>query len=131
MVIATSFWDILWTMLLVFAWIAFFMLLFYALADLFSRRDCSGWKKAAWILFMLVMPFIGVLSYFIANGDAMAERRLGEAQAAQSATDDYIRSVAGSSGPTDQIASAKGLLDSGAITPEEYEQLKARALSGS
>jgi predicted PurR-regulated permease PerM len=128
MIVASTFLDVLWTMLLVFAWISFFMLLFYALADLFSRHDASGWKKAVWIVFMLVLPFVGVLSYFIANGSAMAERRMGEAQAAQAATDEYIRQVAGTSTPADEIATAKQLLDSGAITPGEFDRIKTQAL---
>lgn len=123
-----DFWDILWAMLLVFAWIAFFMLLFSVLVDLFSRQDASGWKKAVWVVFMIVLPFIGILSYLIVNGDDMAKRRVKEAKAQQAAADEYIRSVAGSS-PADQIASAKSLLDQGAITQEEFGQLKARALA--
>jgi predicted PurR-regulated permease PerM len=128
-VFVADFWDVLWTMLLVFAWIAFFMLLFYILIDLFGRHDVSGWKKAAWVIFLIVLPFIGILSYLIVNGDDMAKRRMKEAQQQQAATDEYIRSVAGTS-PTDQIANAKGLLDQGAITQEEFDQIKAKALAG-
>jgi hypothetical protein len=89
----------------------------------------SGWKKAAWVIFLIVLPFIGILSYLIVNGDDMAKRRMKEAQQQQAATDEYIRSVAGTS-PTDQIANAKGLLDQGAITQEEFDQIKAKALAG-
>jgi hypothetical protein len=127
-VLATSFWDLLWTMLLIFAWIAFFMLLFFVLIDVFRRHDISGWKKTAWVLFMIFLPFIGILSYLVVNGNGMAERNVKEAQDQQAATDEYIRSVAGAS-PTDQIAQAKGLLDSGAITQEEFDQIKANALA--
>lgn len=129
MVIASTFLDVLWTMLLVFGWIAFFMLFFYAVSDLFSRRDASGWKKAAWIVFMLVAPFIGVLSYFIVNGGGMGQRRMREAQTAQAVTDEYIRQVAGTSNPAGTIASAKQLLDSGAITTDEFDKIKAGALA--
>jgi hypothetical protein len=115
-------------MLLIFAWIAFFMLLFYVLIDLFSRHDISGWRKTAWVIFMIVLPFIGILSYLVVNGDGMAQRRQKEAQQQKAATDEYIRSVAGAS-PTDQIAQAKQLLDQGAITQEEFDQIKAKALA--
>jgi predicted PurR-regulated permease PerM len=127
-VFVADFWDVLWTMLLVFAWIAFFMLLFYVLIDLFSRHDISGWKKATWVIFLIVLPFIGILSYLVVNGDDMAKRRMKEAQTQQAATDEYIRSVAGAS-PADQIANAKSLLDQGAITQEEFDQLKTKALA--
>lgn len=123
-----DFLDVLWTMLLVFAWIAFFMLLFFILIDLFRRHDISGWRKTAWIIFGIFLPFIGILAYLIVNGGGMAERSQQEAVEQKQATDEYIKSVAGSS-PSDQIAQAKELLDSGAITQEEFDQMKAKALA--
>ncbi|AWB90472.1 hypothetical protein C2138_01460 [Salinibacterium hongtaonis] len=104
------------------------MALFSIIADLFRDRELSGWWKAVWLLFLFVVPFLTALVYLIARGRGMAERQYEQVAQAQSATDNYIRTVAGSN-PSDEIATAKSLLDSGAITPTEYETLKARALS--
>src|SRR3954453_376634 len=114
-------------MFVFFAWIIFFWLLFTVFGDLFRRHDVSGWGKAGWTVFVILLPYLGVLIYLIANGKGMAERNVAAVQAAQSQTDDYIRTVAG--GSAEQIAKAKGLLDSGAITQAEFGQLKARALA--
>jgi hypothetical protein len=119
--------DLLWSMFVFFAWIIFFWLLFIVFGDLFRRHDVSGWGKAGWTVFVILLPYLGVLVYLIANGKGMAERNVAAVQAAQSQTDDYIRTVAG--GSAEQIAKAKGLLDSGAITQAEFEQLKAKALA--
>ena len=119
--------DLLWSMFVFFAWIIFFWLLFIVFGDLFRRHDVSGWGKAGWTIFVILLPYLGVLIYLIANGKGMAERNMAAAQAAQSQTDQYIRSVAG--GSADQIAQAKALLDSGAITQAEFEQMKAKALA--
>lgn len=123
------FLDVLWTMLIFFVWISWFMLLFHVIGDVFRRRDASGWKKTAWLVFLVLVPFIGVFAYLIANSDDMARRNLERMEAAQRDTDTYIRSVAASGGPGAEIERAKGLLDSGAITQEEYEAIKAKALS--
>jgi len=120
--------DLLWSFLVFFAWIIFFWLLFIVFGDLFRRHDISGWGKAGWTIFVIILPFLGVLIYLIANGQGMAERSASDVQAAQSQTDAYIRQVAG--GSADQIAKAKELLDSGAITQAEFDQLKAKALAG-
>ena len=119
--------DLLWSMLVFFSWIIFFWLLFIVFGDLFRRHDVSGWGKAAWTIFVIILPFLGVLIYLIANGKGMAERSASEVQAAQQQTDAYIRQVAG--GSAEQIAKAKELLDSGAITQAEFDQLKAKALA--
>jgi hypothetical protein len=119
--------DLLWSMFVFFAWIIFFWLLFIVFGDLFRRHDVSGWGKAGWTIFVILLPYLGVLIYLIANGKGMAERNVAAAQAAQSQADDYIRSVAG--GSAEQIAKAKELLDSGAITQAEFDQLKAKALA--
>jgi hypothetical protein len=119
--------DLLWSMFVFFAWIIFFWLLFIVFGDLFRRHDVSGWGKAGWTIFVILLPYLGVLVYLIANGKGMAERNVAAVQAAQSQTDDYIRTVAG--GSAEQIAKAKGLLDSGAISQAEFEQLKAKALA--
>jgi hypothetical protein len=122
--------DAIWTMLIFFVWILWFWMLFTVFGDLFTRHDIGGWAKAGWAIFVIILPFLGVFIYLIAEGKGMGERAQARAQGAQKETDAYIRSVA-SSGPTDQIAKGKELLDSGAITQAEYDQLKAKALGGS
>jgi hypothetical protein len=120
----------MWTMFVFFAWILFFWLLFTVFADLFSRHDISGWAKAGWTIFVIVLPFLGIFVYLIANGKGMGERNLKKAQAQQAQMDSYVRSVASSDSASDQIAKAKGLLDAGTITQAEFDQLKAKALAG-
>ena len=128
MLAAYSFGDVMWSMLVFFVWILWFWLLFMVFGDLFTRHDIGGWAKAAWTIFVILVPFLGVFIYLIAEGKSMGERAAARAQGAQKETDAYIRSVA-SSGPTDQIAKGKELLDSGAITQAEYDQLKSKALA--
>jgi hypothetical protein len=120
--------DAIWTMLIFFVWILWFWMLFTVFGDLFSRHDIGGWAKAGWSVFVIILPFLGVFIYLIAEGKGMGERAQARAQGAQQEADAYIRSVA-SSGPTDQIAKGKELLDSGAITQAEYDQLKSKALA--
>ena|SRR5436190_159565 len=131
MVIAADypFLDILWSMLIFFAFVAWIWMLISILGDVFRRRDIGGWSKAAWCVFLIVLPFLGAFVYLIANHDGMVERSVQGAQAYQSQVDEHIRTVAGSDGATSEIARAKNLLDSGAITQNEYEALKAKALS--
>jgi Short C-terminal domain/Phospholipase_D-nuclease N-terminal len=126
---AYSFGDVLWSMFIFFMWILWFYLLFTVFADLFSRHDIGGWGKAGWTVFVILLPFLGVFIYLIAEGKAMGERRMKQVQVAQAQTDSYIKSVAGSASASDQIAQAKQLLDSGAITQTEFDQLKAKALA--
>jgi hypothetical protein len=114
-------------MILFFFWIAWIWVLIIILSDVF-RRDMSGWLKAAWIVFLIFLPFLGVLVYLIAQGQHMAERKAADVKASQAAFDDYVRDVAAKEGPSDQIAKAKQLLDSGAIDASEFERLKAKAL---
>lgn len=124
--------DVLWTMLIFFAWVIWFWLLITVFADLFRRSDVSGWGKAGWVVVLIFLPFLGVLIYLIAQGGKMQERREREAQAAQSQFDTYVRSVATTTdgqAATDQIARGKELLDAGAITPDEYESIKRKALT--
>jgi len=129
--LATSypFLSVMWTLIVIFAWIIWFWLLITVFADLFRRHDISGWVKALWIIFVIILPFLGVLVYLIAESHGMAERNQKQAQAAQSQFDDYVKSVAATSDPTEQIAKAKGLLDSGAITQAEFDSIKAKALA--
>ena len=123
------FLDVFWTMLVFFFWVIWIWILITVLIDLFRRHDISGWGKAAWALFVIVLPYLGVFVYLITQGGKMAERRAEEIRASQASFDQYVRDAAGSSGPTDQIAKAKELLDSGAIDQAEFEALKAKALA--
>jgi hypothetical protein len=128
--VAYTFGQVMWTMFVFFAWVLFFWLLFTVFGDLFRRHDLSGWAKAAWTFFVIVLPFLGIFIYLIAEGKGMGERSMRRAQDAQSQMDTYVRSVAGDGGGTaGQIAQAKQLLDSGAIDQAEFAQLKAKALA--
>jgi Phospholipase_D-nuclease N-terminal len=120
--------DAIWTMLIFFVWILWFWMLFTVFGDLFSRHDIGGWAKAGWCVFVIILPFLGVFIYLIAEGKGMGERAAARAQGAQQQADDYIRSVAASDSPTAEIAKGKELLDSGAISQTEFDQLKAKAL---
>lgn len=130
MLLAYDFGDLMWSMLVFFGWIIFFWLLFVVFGDLFARHDLSGWAKAGWSIFVILLPYLGIFVYLIANGRGMAERSAARAQAAQTDANAYIRQVAGAN-PADTIASAKALLDSGTITQAEFDQLKAKALAAS
>ena len=125
-----SFWDFFWLLIWTFFLVMYLMILFHIIGDLFRDKDLSGWWKALWIVFLIIFPFLAAFIYLIARGRGMAERQAGEMRKAQVATDQYIKSVASQgSSPADQSASAKNLLDSGAITQPEFEQLKAKALA--
>ena len=123
------FLDVLWTMLVFFLWVAWFIVLFHVVADIFRRRDASGAKKTIWLIFVLFLPFVGVFAYLIANSDDMAARNLEQARAQQAQMDDYVRTVASSGGAAAEIDQAKKLLDSGAITQSEFDAIKAKALA--
>jgi hypothetical protein len=123
------FLDILWTMLIFFAWVIWFWILIRVFVDVFRRHDISGWGKAGWVILTVALPFIGVLIYLIAHGQEMGQRDIEQAQAQQAQFDQYVRSAAAADGGAAQIAQAKSLLDSGAITQAEYDTLKAKALS--
>ena len=125
----SNFWSVVWLFFWSFAFVAYLFALFAIISDLFRDHKLNGWWKALWIIFLIFVPFLTALVYLIARGPGMAERNQKEARQMQSATDDYIRQVATSS-PADEISKAKALLDSGAITPDEFAHLKARALSG-
>jgi hypothetical protein len=123
------FLEVLWTLFVIFAWVIWFWLLITVFADVFRRHDIGGGKKTLWIIFVIVVPFLGVFVYLISQSHAMAERNEQRARAQQAQMDDYVRSVASSGGSTAEIEKAKQLLDSGAISQQEYEALKAKALS--
>jgi hypothetical protein len=123
------FLDILWTMFIFFLFIIWIWILITVFVDIFRRKDASGFTKAAWIIFVILLPYLGVLIYLIANHDGMADRNLAQVQQQKAATDEYIRSVSG--GAAAEIEKAKGLLDSGAITQAEFDSIKAKALAAS
>jgi Short C-terminal domain/Phospholipase_D-nuclease N-terminal len=125
------FLNVVWTMFIFFAWVIWIWFLIYILIDVYRRHDLSGWGKAGWTIGLIFVPFLVALIYLITQGSAMAERRAQEAQQYQTQTDDYIRSVASGSDPTEQIAKGKQLLDSGAITQAEFDALKQKALATS
>lgn len=123
-----TFWDFLWTAIVVFAFIAYLLILFNIIVDLFWRdHKTSGWAKAAWLIFLIVFPYLTALVYLIARGEGMAIRAREAATTAKREGDAYIREVAGRS-PTQEIAHAKELLDAGTITQAEFDSLKAKAL---
>ncbi|MGE2732173.1 SHOCT domain-containing protein [Mycolicibacterium vaccae] len=123
-----SFWDYFWSLVVIFAFFAYLIILFQILVDLFWRdHKTSGWVKALWVLFLILFPYLTALIYLIARGGGMADRAREQALQAQRDTDEYIRRTAGRS-PAQEIADAKALLDTGAISPDEFESLKARAL---
>jgi hypothetical protein len=130
MVIAADypFLDVLWTLIIFFCWVAWIWLLIIIFSDLF-RRDISGWAKAGWVILLIVLPFLGTLIYVIANGKGMTERRVRDVEASQAQFNSYVRSVASEGGSAAEIEKAKQLLDSGAITQQEFDQLKAKALA--
>jgi hypothetical protein len=123
------FLSVMWTLLVIFGWVIWFWLLIVIFGDLFRRHDIGGWTKAAWTIFVIVLPFIGVLIYMITQSAGMAERQTAQVQASQAQFDQYVRTVASDQSPTTQIEKAKSLLDSGSITKDEYEEIKRRAIA--
>ena len=123
------FLDVMWTMLVFFAWVIWFWLLITVFGDVFRRTDLSGWGKAGWIIFVIVLPYLGVLIYMIAQHDGMEQRNMAQVQQSKAQMDDYVRTVAASADPAEQIAKGKSLLDQGAITQAEYDTLKQKALA--
>ena len=124
------FLDVFWTMLVFFLWVAWFMLLFRVIADIFRRRDLGGGGKVGWMIFVILLPFLGVFVYLIANNSEMMQRDIERAHAQQLQMDEYIRSTATSGGgAAAEIDKAKQLLDTGAITQAEFDAIKAKALA--
>ena len=122
------FLNVLWDILIIFAWILFIWIAITVFIDIFRRRDLSGWAKAAWVVLIVILPWIGVLIYLITNHDGMAERSEKQTQAAQAQFDEYVRQAAGKGGPASEIDTAKKLLDSGTITQAEFDAIKAKVL---
>ena len=131
MVIAADypFLNILWSMILFFTWVIWIWMMIVILTDVFRRQDIGGWSKAAWVVFLIVLPFLGALVYLIVEHDGMSKRQADAARGQKAQMDDYVRSVAGSGGPAAEIDKAKQLLDSGAINQTEFDSIKAKALA--
>ncbi len=121
------FMDVLWTMVLFFAWIAWIWIAITIFTDIFRRHDIGGWHKAAWIVFVILLPFLGILVYLIAQHDGMRDRSIEAAKAQKQAFDDYVQDAAG--GSAAEIAKAKELLDAGTITQDEFNAIKAKAVA--
>jgi hypothetical protein len=127
--VVLSLGEFLWSLLVIFFMVIYFMMLFQVIVDVFRRQDASGGKKALWLIFLLVVPLVGLLIYMIANGEGMTERNVQVMRDSQRQFDDHVRTVAANSGPAGEIEKAKELLDSGAISQDEFDRLKAKALT--
>ena len=119
--------DLFWTTLIIFGWVLWFMLLFRVYGDVFTRQDIGGWAKTGWVVLTLLLPFLGVFIYLISQGREMAERAARAAERQRAVSDAYIRSVAADA-EAEQSAKARSLLQSGAITTEEFERMTPTAL---
>jgi hypothetical protein len=121
--------GVLWTTVIFMLWILWFVILFRVIADVFRSKDLGGWGKTLWLLFVIFLPFLGVFVYIIARGNAMTQRSLEQAQAQQSAFDDYVRTTAaGSSSTADELAKFAALRDQGVISDAEFAARKAQLL---
>jgi H+/Cl- antiporter ClcA len=124
-----SFGDFFWLLVWAFIFGCYLVVLFQVVVDLFRDQDLSGWWKAVWIIFLIIVPFLSVLIYVIARGRGMAERHLA-AQGRSQHPEAYVPPpIINMSNPADQIASAQTLLEQGAITQAEFDQLKQKALA--
>ncbi|HWW89279.1 MAG TPA: SHOCT domain-containing protein [Solirubrobacteraceae bacterium] len=131
MILANSYplLEVFWTILIFFAFVFWLMILFNVIGDIFRRHDITGWGKVLWLIAIVLLPYLGVFIYLIVEHEGLAERSVKQQQAAQSQFDQYVQSVAAQGDPAEQIAKAKSLLDSGAITQAEFEQIKQKALA--
>jgi predicted PurR-regulated permease PerM len=125
--VVLSLGEFLWSLLVIFFMVVYFMMLFQVIVDVFRRKDASGGKKALWLITLLIFPLVGLLAYMFTNGDSMTSRNVQEMQRSQERFDDYVRETAG--GSAAEIEKAKGLLDSGAISQAEFDRLKTKALA--
>ena len=131
MILANSYplLEVFWTILIFFAFVFWLMILFNVIGDIFRRHDITGSGKVLWLIAIILLPYLGVFIYLIVEHEGLAERSVKQQQAAQSQFDQYVQSVAAQGDPAEQIAKAKSLLDSGAITQAEFEQIKQKALA--
>jgi hypothetical protein len=121
------FLDVFWTIIIFFFWVIWIWIVITVLVDVFRRHDIGGFAKALWVIFVVIVPWLGVLIYLVVEHEGMRDRSMQQAQAQKAALDDYVRGAAG--GSADEIAKAKQLLDQGAITQDEFNALKAKALA--
>src|SRR4051794_28220973 len=131
MLVASSypFLDVFWTMLIFFLWVAWFIILFRVIGDIFRRKDIGGGGKVLWLIFVIILPYLGVFIYLIAESSGMTERDIERAEASRQQFDSYVRETAASGGAAAEIEKAKVLLDNGTITQAEFDSLKAKALA--
>src|SRR5438034_8437486 len=123
------FLDVLWTMLIFFAWVIWFWLLITVFGDVFRRHDIGGGAKTLWLIFVIVLPFLGVFIYLLTQNDGMTQRNLERARGERAQFDEYVREAAGGGGAAAEIEKAKSLLDSGALTQAEFDAIKQKALA--
>jgi hypothetical protein len=123
------FLEVFWTILIFFAFVFWLMILFNVIGDIFRRNDITGWGKVLWLIAIILLPYLGVFIYLIVEHEGLVQRSVKQQQATQSEFDQYVQSVAAGGHPAEQIAKGKSLLDSGAITQAEFEQIKQRALA--
>jgi hypothetical protein len=121
--------EVFWTILIFFGFVFWLVILFNVIGDIFRRHDISGWGKVLWLVAIILVPYLGVFIYLILEHEGLAQRSVQQQQAAQSQLDQYVQSVAAKGDPAEQIDKAKRLLDSGAITQAEFEQIKRKALA--
>lgn len=124
-----GFWDFLWLMIWGFLFVAYLMVIFQVIVDVFRDSSLNGWAKTVWLIALFIAPPITALVYIIARGRSMGERQLKSAADSRAAAQEYVRSVAGAADPAESITKAKALLDSGAISAAEFDQLKSKALA--
>ena len=124
----SNFWDFMWLILSTFVFVAYLLILFQIVADLFRDSELGGGSKALWLIGLIFVPMLTALIYVVARGTGMANRQRAAMERSKSEAESYIRQVAGKS-PAEQIADAKALLDAGTITQEEYAKLKSKALA--
>jgi|SRR5271166_5159680 len=132
MITATKypFLEVFWTILIFFAFVIWIWILFIVIADIFRNHETSGWVKVLWIAFIIILPYLGVFVYLIAEHKGMTDRSVAQQQQQQQQFNEYVRSAAGTTDPAEQIAKAKQMLDSGTISQAEFDQIKQKALAG-
>ncbi len=125
-----DFWDFFWLLVWSFFFVAYLMMLFHIFTDLFRDKELGGFAKVVWVIALFILPLLAALIYVIVRGQGMAERAMAQNRAYMAEQQDYIRNVAGTSSATtvDQLSQAKSLLDNGAISPDEFAAIKAKAL---
>ena len=125
----SNFWDFIWLILSTFVFVAYLLILFQIISDLFRDHDMSGFAKVAWIIFVIILPFLGVFIYLIARGHGMADRAVAQQKKSEEAFQAYVRETAAAGDPADQLAKLADLHDKGKLTDEEFAAQKAKVLA--